>query len=627
MEFALEGILETLLVGVISSLCLLSPLFLAAGHMFRLGPLQHLFMFLLYERDEVEARKSEHHQFGDAFQVFVLLLLVAALFGLGVLTESFSKIPELDLRRVVTGESDKDIRLKALEDVSRSILSAGNADENFARFASDFLACSNLEKRLEGTPYKDLSPLCASVLSRGNGFYYSAKNSVYAEDTRYEELSRLQARIDFTRAVSMSFGGLALMWLLAFALAFFAECKREAILALPDAQAPLMHHWLSLSAIRCLISSSVFLGFSIAIMFAWSDLEEYYDKRVFGYYLVDALKESRGEESKNKPRAPSLYPESAYLHFENLSDRQHFEPSAVVQIGDLLLVANDKNLEQPLVQFQTGLDFRIAGPGKQILIPQQESLPNKMGKIEALHYSGNSQAGVLLVAGNFDRRFESASSIYSLAVERKDDTISILSGAALKLTKPICSVLLQEIEASCIVEGMASRDIANEILLGVRFAGDKPIFAIVRLKRAPSQPDAWAPELLVHAHLPETFAAHGISSLEFDGNGNLLALTSVEEDGLALAQKKKPLAIYAVTGALWRITKANLPIEGSAAQDSNPQLLMTFAHKPEGIAYVEKGVALVVFDDDASRKGMATVPDTFALAHHESVYALVKLPR
>lgn len=626
MEFALEGILETLLVGVISSLCLLSPLFLAAGHMFRLGPLQHLFMFLLYERDEVDARKSEHQQFGDAFQVFILLLLVAALFGLGVLTESFSKIPELDLRRIVIGESDKEIRLKALEDVSNSLLSAGNADENFARFASDYLACRNLEKRLEGTPYKDSSPLCASVLSRGNGFYYSAKNSVYAEDTRYEELSRIQARIDFTRAVSMSFGGLALMWLLAFALAFFAECKRESILTSPDTQAhTLKHHWLSLSATRCLISSTVFLGFSIAIMYAWSDLEEYYDKRVFGYYLVDALKESKGDESQNKPRSPALYPESAYLHLAIPSDRQHFEPSAVVQIGDLLLVANDKNLEQPLVQFQAGLDFRIAGPGKQILIPRKESPPFEQGKIEALHYSGTHQAGVLLVAGNFHQRFKTASSIYSLTVERKDDTISILSRTKLELTKPVCSVLQKE--ASCIVEGMTSRDIANEILLGVRFVGDRPIFAIVRLKRALSQTDGWVPELLVHAQLPETFAAHGISSLEFDGSGNLLALTSVEEDSQAFVQKKKPLAINDVMGALWRINKANLPIEGNSAQDSNPQLLMTFAHKPEGIASMEKGVALVVFDDDANRKGMATVPDTFALAHHESVYAVVKLPR
>lgn len=626
MEFALEGILETLLVGGVSSLWLLTPLFLLFGHMFRLGPIQKLFVFLLYERDEEVSNKGTS-EIGETHKVFLVMLMLAGLFGLGVLTESFSKNPYFDPRGIIFDKTDEAIRLKSLEDVALSVLGSGEVDRKFARFASDFVACRELDRRQYKTSEASDGP-CQTVLKRGNGFYYAAKNAIFRTEAHYEELSRMQARIDFTRAVSLSLAVLGGMWLFAFLPASFAEWKRKEILEESSGSEwhELKQHWLRLSAKRCLISAIILLLASVAVMLAWSDLEEYYDKRVFGYYLGSTPGETNTSNMSNILPAVR-FPVSPFLPFQNPAGKAHFEPSAVVLIEDsILLVANDKDVRQPLSQFALGLDHRILGAGRPLRIPKANWVPEEFGKIESMHFGKAPNGGILLMAGNFDARYIGADSIYRLSVSVHEGEVNISTVQRLEFSAPPCAVF--GVDKTCIIEGMASRDVGREILLGVRYVVDKdgkrPTFAIVRLT-----PDAktgqWTPDLMFETQLALAYQSHGISSLDVAADGAIVALTSGETSRDATSkQGKSHRFINEVMGAVWRIPSEVLEKNDSSWGNSARPVLMTI-HKPEGLALLDRRDAFIVFDDDADRKGFSTLPDTFALDHEESVYGVFRI--
>jgi hypothetical protein len=76
---------------VIASLCLLSFFFFFFGHVFRINLVRRISQFLFYEAEEIDAQEAPRTgraaKEEESSSAFVLLLLVAALYGLGVITE------------------------------------------------------------------------------------------------------------------------------------------------------------------------------------------------------------------------------------------------------------------------------------------------------------------------------------------------------------------------------------------------------------------------------------------------------------------------------------------------------------------------------------------------------------
>lgn len=620
MELALEGILETLLVGAIASLCLLSPLFLLVGHLVHFGPLQHLFVFLLYEERKVVALEDPN-PIGDTARAFGVLVMVATLFGLGVLTESFSKSPEFDFKRAVTGQTDGDIRLHALEVSTRSGLRGGVSNADFASFASDYLACRDLE-RAEGGAFVGKPSPCTLHLQRAQTFYYTAKNAIFRDSERYQELSRHQTRIDFARAVASALALLATIWFAGALVALGAERIRDQILARDVHWGDkLLHHWLRLSGLRCLGSSLTFGALSLAVVSTWSHLEEFYDLRVYGYYVAD----SSSTATADAPAAPIPFlrpvPESAFSRIRGPDADAHFEPSGVERIGEerVVLVVNDKGADEPFVLFDLSLDNRLEGPGRPLPLPS--SSLERPRKLESVHVSVVDGVTTVFAAGTFDRGYAGSATLYRFALMGTGPALTAVPGSLVRL--PIqgdpCAVVPGAGEG-CVIEGLTAQEPGGDLLLGVRTRGATqiPTFAVVRLRR---DGEVWTPELEFSALPAPPFGAFGISGLEVTLSGDLLVLTSFETDVPPTPDADHP-ATSTVRGALWRLRPGDDGRFVVAAGEPG-ELLSVFPHKPEGVTDLGGGKVLVVFDDDAARKGMGSVPDTFALTHAQSVYTVV----
>jgi hypothetical protein len=626
MEFSLEGILETLLVGAAAALCLLSLLFLVTPMLVRVEVVRTLFRFFLYEEHAIR-QDPRPESSSESNRLFLAFLLCAALYGAGLVAQSVSdKVTTSSSRDSFILNSvfmsDPDIRLKAFYRVGENAVETTQTTTEFERFVTDYKACSELEL------FGRKSPTCDSIQDRASGFYYVAKNLVYREESYFHELNKLQDRIDFTRAMSQCVFALTVVLLVGFALGMAAEAfhnYRAGVwgepspsvirlhASLPGPLQDILDHWTHLAAWRC-FAMAVLAGFLAAgAQVAWRDHEDEFDSRVFGYFLALAAHEDQTRD---------LLPRSTYHAFSD-GKAGRFEPSAVESLSNvnMLLVANDKGGSSPLTVFSYDREGKLIFK-EDVKWPAGTKLP---GKIESIDSRSRADGTFEIhLAGSFDR--EGNQSLVRFTLDSNQRVVGEVT--QLSVADP-CQVLTgwsgKDLgNGACVIEGYAMRNSGYEPLLGVRAKGrydpELPqegrtfISALIRLKFVNS---VWTPELVWEEKLQDPLA--GISGLEFDAKGNLLILTSHEE-------QMTPPAARQVRGSLWRIDARRLKDAGPSTWKDHARHIADYIHKPEGLTVLDSGSVLVVFDDDAARKSPEHVPDTFPLAQNESVYTLVREP-
>jgi hypothetical protein len=379
MELKLEGIVETLLVGAMGSLLVLSFIFFAFGHMWNVPVMRRFFDTLFGERQtgstreersgqiatasseeavprampegaDESSRATGSHRIGrrikkegdsDGHTSFAPILLLALLYGLGVIAEAGS--------HYFSKEDNKKQRLESFQSVAVGKLESGTASGRLARFVSDYEAC----RAVQATKATNLGPLslCQQIETRAIEFFYNAKNAVFQQREYYEELSVLEARINFMRAFE---------WL---SLWFFCELAAVCVIASvaeianrrfnkpwlrfvtwllgPKAEVEdstgqqnsrrrplreewkrgaleLGEHWVKIAAFHILLLVAASAGLWRLSHLACAYSEDQFAKRIFGYYL--ALMPGAGEtgEGEAKDRLADVTPESPYHMFSLL---------------------------------------------------------------------------------------------------------------------------------------------------------------------------------------------------------------------------------------------------------------------------------------------------------------------
>jgi hypothetical protein len=709
MEVALEGILETLLVGSIASLCLLTLLFLLIPNFIRVRTVHLLFRFFLYEDEKPlhrtsrppppapeftgpeltgpelaaasDAPKPATDEPSDPTQIkadesrslFAGVLLCAALYGAGIVAESVSdRLTEFSFAGGPFSGllfSDPEIRIDAFEKVGTGALVAGNASPIFEEFMTDYGACHDAGL-LRNSRF---SPTCNAMQAKAMAFYYEAKNAVYREASYFEELSRLQTRINFTRGMGTAFVALALLLGVGGAIAVLFEAayrarSQRSLLVRPVAAAyrmlgrsrffgPLVRHWTHLAEGRMFLMASVALLVGLASQVAWRDNEDEFDRRVFGYFLSMALTPQTpaaqrsasepydGERQNNEiERTEPSYrglPASTYRTFEVSGQHRRFEPSAIAVLeGNKVLVANDKGSPNLVVlEFdeQRGLDELHS---LELCIPAQaEGVDDALAplpKIEALHTLPLRDGHEVFAAANEDRSGVNKPWLVSFHLDAGAKVIT--APQRLQLEPEPCELIVESgSPASCVVEGLTASPgngvEPRDLLVGLRYLGvqRQATLTLLRYARADQR---WKGERLWTATLPShpkthaanPFTGSGISALETASDGSLLVLTSYEID-------EQPGSTSQVSGALWRIP----PHEITAPQPENwfadldkprefpnTYLVNVFTHKPEGIAMLDNHSMVVVFDDDGKRKSRRYAPKTFALDQNQAAFTLIR---
>lgn len=663
MELSLEGILQTLLVGAVSSLCIVAPIFLFLNHVFNIGLVDATFKFVLYEEE-----KHNHVVNGDLNhldRVFFALLLIATLFGLGIAAESGSDYVTDSWKsaRLLDTElfSDPQIRLDALDTVGKSELRSHRPDPRFRQLYTDHVACKTVladETNTSATP-------CRLIQQRMADLYYGAKNYVFAHQTYFDELNKLQARIDFIRTLSHVFMLLTFELLVGFGLASAAEIVdslfkgKGSKLAAWWARASrepdtLLAHIKNLSALRLFILCCLSALIAYATLATWRDVEARYDKRVFGYFFSSI---------KTDPEAEGLVGDSSYVVFG--VPGQQFEPSAAGVLGaagdkELLLTANDK-------AFPNVFDLFFHADGSLVHRGAARTAWRGMEsgtiKVEAMDIAMQKTPTGLVwrgyVAGSFENE---AGKRYPAVFEMQSNEVrgieGIAAGQDLEFTLAPLAVADEDLclplrgdGGTCTVEGLAVKPSvqgrAGAILLGVRYLIEgndrEPVFALLELQ--PGKDQRYRAALLGRVELgtdgilpscatskTERRSGFGISALDFDPQGDLLVLTSYEADAACRPRSSAHTddRVTEVQGALWRIRSASISSRAAfeawgRSREATP--VFRFAHKPEGIASLkgDAGTAIVVFDDDASRKNIGLAPATFPLLQSQAVFTVVPL--
>ncbi len=671
MEVALERILESLLVGALGSLLLLGFIFIFFGHRFRIPMIRRLFKFLLYEEHLAEPRPAD--DLPRAYQLFVTALLVAALYGFGLVTEALSD--GLTSSRFMTKwaegyrlsfGSDPTIKREAFEAVGKSVVTMGGATRKFSQFVTDYRACDKTVFAQKPNESKADTGPCAELISRGKTLYYSAKNIILREDTYAKELGDLQRRINFTRSMSQTLFllslELTLMALLgAVAENFYERVARRNHARSESPQRPkllleVFAHWRDFAAVRCLVLGAGALGMASISLLSWRYEEDQFDRRTFGYFLSYGLELSEtgtdevatqtksrdALEADNSRRGIYAWaiPQSPYQVFG--FGGGHFEPSGVTRIGErryAALLVNDKDQMQPFVLFDLSKSDSLEN-GRSLPLPslagEERTRYGKMESVQAVKRGGQT---IVYASTTFGSMNPEARRIITFALPESGTPVpKVPEVAQLPLLGDPCAVLFEnarEPEGGCIIEGIAVPNPGEEkeILLGVRRKRDnggamRPAVAIVKLVKKDA---GWSPEKVFELTLAmeDEFPCapfSGISDLDMTDKGDLLILTSIElenkEDQKCL-QTGKLEPIQEVQGALWKFSAAT-NLGTLLATDWPKHRVARFAHKPEGVTMLDDGAALVVFDDDGDRKSRAAAPGSFALDHEESVYAVVR---
>jgi hypothetical protein len=718
MQFSIDSILMTLLVGCVSSLSIMSVLFLFCEPYLSIPIVGRVFRFVMFEKKPYlaskEARPIEVQTSGD--NLFIGLLVVASLFGLGVAaevaSENFSRSGILGSVRSGLGvQEDRDIRLASFESVSLGEISSGRSNAKLRRLYTDYTACS---KVLKMSGNSKTNP-CSLIKERVRQYYYYAKNSVFFHQTYFDELNKDQSRIDFMRSMSLSFLSLSAFLALGFLAAFSTEMINYSVASkLPVVGREFVIWWKlhvrggksfvghmkNLSEIRLTLFSVASFMIGFWALQSWEGLESAYDNRVFGYFLCENCRSEESPPGEGKVRSlqtlirsdalkgsdseigysPMGTPDSSYHIFS--SPTGHFEPSGVASLGlvegrNLFVVANDKDSDRLYL-------YEIDNAGKLQFLQYIRLLRKGDGrrlKIEALTVTSdgteNQRPSYLFVGG---RRTAPNGDKDSLVFSARFPSEFQIGGTDILLhlspvpgSQKTCLALRLKYSGRCDIEGLAYLEVGvghPRLLIGVRSIGDvgpswRPMLGLLSLSLSqrfsssaigdsplPStnESDNSPPEpvLISNFRFPslpgssciidgKRAGIYGVSDLAILNNGekkptDVLILSSYEKSDKCSVPSQKspkdsPYLVYDVQGAVWKAKVEDvLTKEAFARWFRAARPIVALAHKPEGIAALtsDSDTALIIFDDDAVRKSVDRVPDTFAVNQNESVFLTFK---
>jgi hypothetical protein len=366
MELRLEGLVETLLVGAMVSLLVLSFIFFAFGHIWNVPVMRRFLDTLFGERPTSPESESDDRSlsvpqsipegYGDSSRSmetdrsgrrqrreggwdghlkFAPILLLALMYGLGIIAETGS--------HHFTHEDNKDQKHASFRAVAFGRLKSGAASPRLARFISDYNACHTLE--VPRPSHVDSPSLCQQIDDRVLEFFYNAKNVVFQFRQYYSELSVLEARINFMR----SFEWLCLLLLFelgaVFVVAFVAEYGKRNHPGTwmrwmtflfgsndnaGDARSSLRRewkrgaielgdHWVKIAAFHVLLLVGASAGLYYLSHVASAYSEDQFAKRVFGYYLAlapeKADSDEEDEDGEKRAVPADVTPESPYHMF------------------------------------------------------------------------------------------------------------------------------------------------------------------------------------------------------------------------------------------------------------------------------------------------------------------------
>lgn len=159
-----------------------------------------------------------------------------------------------------------------------------------------------LERESDSLLAGDTAPRKA-VTSVCNGIYYAAKNWCYTENTLYDELERIQRRIDFSRSVFLvSAWGVLGMILLAVVMIVWERLARWVQKPSPDVAKPSSQR----TSRACWLAVKVGVILLVVAIFArlgYHHGEGVFNERAYGYYATFI----RGQQEKSSPDNATLW--------------------------------------------------------------------------------------------------------------------------------------------------------------------------------------------------------------------------------------------------------------------------------------------------------------------------------
>jgi hypothetical protein len=463
MDLKLEGIVETLLVGAMGSLLVLSFIFFAFGHIWNVRVMRRFFDTLFRERQTgatngersgampappdsqgvpshvpeaaAESSRAMASQQGfwqvkketgdEGHAKFGGILLLSLLYGLGIITEAAS--------HHFLKDANKEARHRSFESVAVGKVASGTASRRLEGFVSDYEACRApaAQKLRKADPLS----LCNQVETRAIEFFYNAKNVVYQHRDYYEELSALESRINFMR----SFELLSRLFLIelgvVFVIALIAEIGnrrfrspwrrfvdrhflKEAERLAPEPGAKpkrrslrgewrhgalkLGEHWVGIAAFHILLlvaASSLLWWFSLL---GSGYAEDQYSKRVFGYYLALAPggdEPVEGGQGAKGDAESDVTPESPYHMFSLLPSKPEPEGRGA---------GREQNESQPFSRGDQSAKIatnpmataRLEEPGPPSALPAKESGTELGGPSAAAHGQRRLEPSAVQILGS-----------------------------------------------------------------------------------------------------------------------------------------------------------------------------------------------------------------------------------
>lgn len=278
---------------------------------------------LTAEKPANEQKKSEATDTDDSSKrheesPMTAAVFIGLAFAIGVLAEDvsykyrdtlgkpFGSVSELMLPRSLVYALDLplkyDLRVYLLfkDDAQSDKLVPQPLAEDLARTKSFSLVDPEYGEKIERwiVSKRECTPTSASVescltvkeLEHATGrLYYYAKNKAFAEDNYYDEMKKIQLRMDFSRSLAM----IAFVYfVLALVIALFFTARRLAILLFP-LEGPLIRGG-SHTNKKLLVRGGVVLVvlFSLYVVAIWAFVRESdeFNKRAFGYYSTTRIK-------------------------------------------------------------------------------------------------------------------------------------------------------------------------------------------------------------------------------------------------------------------------------------------------------------------------------------------------
>ena len=317
------------------------------------------------------------------------------------------------------------------------------------------------------------------------------------------------------------------------------------------------------------------------------------------------------------------------------------EASAVLNLGDKLVIANDKYIPGEGHNNVFSIDpVKVKNPRElsASVMPYGRGLFNEASKLESL--AGNAAGDLFFAASAFDRiqtdskAWDSYNMLFYWEKGKEDKPRLLYSTEdegiySSKSLRPVFQTILRNWRyprgvSYFKIEGLTVLP-DNSLLFGIRETGSDyqnahPVFMIARAKFIKS-PNGVTVDPVVEkiyefetANVKELDKTPGISSLEYhEASNSIFIMTSWEKEG-------EPLETY-----FW-----NLPME-SLRKQLPPILIRDDQGKPfslpfkaEGISFLSSKTAFVICDEDKILSTVQTKAGQVERQPHQAVYALLR---